>query len=177
MPSCDTAGALRVNVTSATGVAQGSTSSGQTISPIGGRTLSTTPTDTTAQTNAPVLDVTGSIVTRPYALPDVMVSGTTSAMTGTTSTSLVAAPGAGLRNYITYLTCVNSHATVGTFVTVQDGSGGTALMTLAAAAVFGGHSATLPVPLKQPTANTALFVADVTTGANVICSAVGYKAP
>ena len=159
------------------GVAQGSTSSGQTVSPIAGRTLSTTPTDTTAQTNAPVLNLNGGLVTNPYALPDVLVQGTTSAMTGTTSTSLVAAPGSGLHNYITSLSCVNSHATVGTFVTVQDGSGGTAIWTVAAAAVFGGTVVTFPAPLRQPTANTALFVADVTTGANVICSASGYKAP
>ena len=61
MPSCDTAGALRVNVSSATGVAQGSTTSGQTVSPIGCRTLSSNPTDTTAQTNMPVCHVNGSL--------------------------------------------------------------------------------------------------------------------
>ena len=104
------------------------------------------------------------------------VSGTTAAMTGTTSTSLIASPGGSLHNYILNITCVNSHATVGTFVTVQDGSGGTALYTLAAASVFGGSSISFAYPgLRQPTAATALYVADVTTGANVICSASGYK--
>lgn len=177
MPSCDVNGALRVNVTSATGVAQGSTTSGQSASPIGCRTLSATPTDTTAQTNIPVCNIRGNLVVSPYTLPDNLVNGTTAAMTGTTSTSLLAAPGAGLYNYITQISCVNSHATVGTFVTVQDGSGGTALMTLAAASLFGGDNKTFPAPFKQTTSNTALFVADVTTGANVICSASGYKGP
>lgn len=232
-----------VIVDSAAGVAQGSTTSGQTLSPIGCRTLTSAPSDTTAQTNMPWCRVNGAmaldlasinattvltggvngslgvgglaatnatpsgnpiaisgtaesaeptlatngqnatlatdlahkLIVSPYANPENFVSGTTAAMTGTTSTSLIAAPASGLRNYITQIQCVNSHATVGTFVTVQDGSGGTALMTLAAASVFGGETVTLPVPLRQPTTATAIFVADVTTGANVICSATGYK--
>ena len=122
-----------------------------------------------------VTDLAHKQIVAPYANPENLVQGTTAAMTGTTSTSLLGVPGSGLHNYVTNLTCVNSHATVGTFVTVQDGSGGTALYTLAAAAVFGGSTITFPAPLRQPTANTALYVADVTTGANVICSASGYK--
>jgi hypothetical protein len=169
--------AIKVNVVAASGVAQGSATSGQTVSPVGCRTVSTTPTDTAAQTNIPVCNVRGNQVVSPYALPDVLVRGTTAAMTGTTSTLLLAAPGSGLFNYITQISCVNSHATVGTFVTVQDGSGGTALMTLAAAALFGGDNRTFPAPWKQTTANTGLYVVDVTTGANVICTASGYKAP
>lgn len=106
-----------------------------------------------------------------------MVSGAiTTAMTGTTSTSLVAAPGASLRNYITTIIVSNSHATVGTDVIIQDGSGGTTLMTIPAAAVYGGAVITLPTPLRQPTTNTALFCANVTTGASTKVSAVGYKA-
>jgi hypothetical protein len=160
------------------GVAQGTATSGQTPSTIACNTLTAVPTAyTTATTNVPSCDAYGNQVVQPYSLSASLVQGTTAAMTGTTSTSLVAAPGSGLRNYVTNLTCVNSHATVGTFVTVQDGSGGTALYTLAAAAVFGGSSIVFPAPLRQPTANTALYVADVTTGANVICSAAGYKAP
>lgn len=105
-----------------------------------------------------------------------LVSGAiTSAMTGTTSTSLVAAPGASLHNYITTIIVSNSHATVGTDVVIQDGSGGTTLLTIPAAAVYGGAVITLPVPLKQPTANTALYCANVTTGASTKVSAVGYK--
>jgi hypothetical protein len=174
---CDANGYGKVYVTN-NGVAQGAAISGQTPSTIAGQTLTANPTAfSTATTNPVTLDEYGAVLTRPYSLGAALVQGTTSAMTGTTSTSLVAAPGSGLRNYITNLTCVNSHATVGTFVTVQDGSGGTALYTLAAAALFGGASITFPAPLRQPTANTALYVADVTTGANTICSATGYKAP
>lgn len=108
--------------------------------------------------------------------PANFVSGAiTSAMTGTTSTSLIAAPAAGLRNYITQITVSNSHATVGTDVIIQDGSGGTTLYTIPAAAVYGGAAISFPTPLRQPTTATALFCANVTTGASTKVSASGYK--
>lgn len=122
-----------------------------------------------------VTDLTGKQIVLPYANPENFVSGTTAAMTGTTSTSLVAAPGAGLRNYITTIIVSNAHATVGTDIIIQDGSGGTTLLTIPAAAVYGGAVITLPTPLRQPTANTAIFCANVTTGASTKVSAVGYK--
>lgn len=158
------------------GVAQGSTSSGETVSPIGIRTLSTTPTDTTAQTNMPMATTNGALVTQPYALPDSLVSGATAAMTGTTTTLVLAAPAGSLHNYITQVTVGNSHATVGTFVNLQDGSGGTTIYTIPAAAVYGGATITFPAPLRQPTAATALYCACVTTGSNTIVSASGFKA-
>lgn len=122
-----------------------------------------------------IFDKVGKQVTLPYALSENFVSGViTVAMTGTTSTSLVAAPAAGLRNYITTIVVSNAHATVGTDMIVQDGSGGATLMTIPAAAVYGGAVITLPVPLRQPTTATAIFIANVTTGASTKASAVGY---
>lgn len=110
-------------------------------------------------------------------IPTTPVSGAiTTAMTGTTSTSLLAAPGASLYNYITCIIVSNAHATVGTDVVIQDGASGTTLMTIPAAAVYGGAVITLPTPLKQPTANTALYCANVTTGASTKVSVVGFKA-
>lgn len=123
-----------------------------------------------------ITDLVGKQIVLPYANPENFVSGViTSAMTGTTSTSLVAAPGSGLRNYITTIIVSNAHATVGTDIIIQDGSGGTTLLTIPAAAVYGGAAITLPTPLRQPTANTALYCANVTTGASTKVSAVGYK--
>lgn len=123
-----------------------------------------------------VTDLVGKQIILPYANPENFVSGAiTTAMTSTTSTSLVAAPGVGLRNYITTIIVSNAHATVGTDVIIQDGSGGTTLLTIPAAAVYGGAVINLPVPLRQPTTNTALFCANVTTGASTKVSAVGYK--
>lgn len=98
----------------------------------------------------------------------------TTAMTGTTSTSLLSAPGAGLYNYVTQITVSNAHATQGTDIVLQDGSGGTTLYTIPAAANYGGAALHFSPPLKQPTANTALFVANVTTGASTKVSVNGY---
>lgn len=121
-------------------------------------------------------DLVGKLIILPYANPENFVSGAiTTAMTGTTSTSLIAAPAAGLRNYITTIIVSNAHATVGTDIIIQDGSGGTTLMTIPAAAVYGGAVINLPVPLRQPTTATALYCANVTTGASTKVSAVGYK--
>lgn len=121
------------------------------------------------------LDYTAASPT--YPLPATPVSGAiTTAMTGTTSTSLLAAPGSSLHNYITTIVVSNSHATVGTDVIIQDGNAGATLMTIPAAAVYGGAVINLPTPLKQPTANAALYCANATTGASTKVSAVGFSA-
>jgi hypothetical protein len=123
-----------------------------------------------------VADLVGKLIVLPYANPENFVAGAiTTAMTATTSTSLVAAPAAGLRNYITQITVSNAHATVGTDIVIQDGSGGATLYTIPAAAGYGGATLTFPVPLRQPTTATALFCANVTTGASTKVSASGYK--
>jgi len=123
-----------------------------------------------------VATLTGKQIVQPYSNPENFVSGAiTAAMTSTTTTSLVAAPGSGLRNYITTIIVSNAHATVGTDVIIQDGSGGTTLLTIPASAVYGGAVITLPTPLRQPTTATALFCANVTTGASTKVSAVGYR--
>lgn len=113
-----------------------------------------------------------------YPLPTTPVSGLTAAMTATASTAVtgMGAPGAGLRNYITSITVGNSHATVGTFVSLQDGNGGTVIWTGPAAPAYGGVALGLVTPLAQPTLNTALYAINVTTGANVIVSVVGFTA-
>lgn len=93
-------------------------------------------------------------------------------MTGTTSTVLLATPSIGLRNYITTIVVSNSHATVGTDVIIQDGNGGTTLMIIPAAALYGGATISLPIPLKQPTTAMALYCANVTTGASTKVTAI-----
>ena len=108
----------------------------------------------------------------PYAQPADFIAGATSDITGTSNTSVIAAQGASVRIYVTQLLVTNSHATVGTFVDIKDGT--TTIYTGYAAAVGGGFSLTLPVPLRL-TANTALNAACATAGANVRVSASGYK--
>jgi hypothetical protein len=158
------------------GVAHDSADSGNPLK-VGGRATSAEITAITSGDRSDfITDLTGKQIILPYANPENFVSGAiTSAMTGTTTTSLVAAPAAGLRNYITTIVCSNSHATVGTDILIQDGSGGTTLMTIPAAAVYGGAVINLPVPLRQPTTATAIYCANVTTGASTKVSAVGYK--
>jgi hypothetical protein len=170
------AGTFAVQAASAGDVAHDAADSGNPVK-VGGKAVSSEPTAVAAadRTNF-ITDLVGKQIVLPYANPENFVSGAiTSAMTGTTSTSLVSAPGSGLRNYITTIIVSNAHATVGTDVIIQDGSGGTTLLTIPAAAVYGGAAITLPVPLRQPTTNTALYCANVTTGASTKVSAVGYK--
>lgn len=132
---------------------------------------------TTARAVQLVADLVGKLIVMPYANPENNLDGTiTTAMTGTTSTvfSGMGAQGGSLRVYVTACTVSNAHATVGTDVVLQDGSGGTTLWTLPAAPAYGGAHAVFPNPLKT-TANTALYAANVTTGASTKISCTGYK--
>jgi hypothetical protein len=170
------AGTFAVQAASAGDVAHDGVDSGNPVK-VGGKAVSSEPSAVSAadRTNF-ITDLVGKQITLPYANPENFVSGAiTSAMTGTTSTSLIAAPASGLRNYITTIVVSNAHATVGTDIVIQDGSGGTTLMTIPAAAVYGGAVINLPVPLRQPTTATAIYCANVTTGASTKVSAVGYK--
>lgn len=144
---------------------------------VGGQAVSSeNAANTTAKLSQFVTDLVGKLIVLPYANPENFVSGAiTSAMTGTTSTSLIGSPGGSLRNYITQITVSNAHATVGTDMIVQDGSGGTTLYTIPAAAVYGGAAISFPVPLRQPTTATAIYIQNVTTGASTKASASGYK--
>ena len=157
------------------GVAHDAADSGNPIK-IGGRARSSEITPVASDDRSDfITDLAGKLIVLPYANPENFVSGATAAMTGTTSTLLIAAPAAGLRNYVTQITVSNSHATVGTDIVIQDGSGGTTLYVIPAAAVYGGAVLTFPTPLRQPTTATALFCANVVTGASTRVSASGYK--
>jgi hypothetical protein len=117
-------------------------------------------------------DLVGKTIILPYANPENFISGTTGAITDTTRTVLIASQGGSLRSYLTQITVTNSHATVGTFIKIEDNV--TTIYQAYAAPLGGGFSITLPVPLKG-TAATAWNVSCVTTGANVIANASGYK--
>ena len=110
----------------------------------------------------------------PTIAGNALVKGVTAAMTGTTSTQVIAAV-SSQHLYVTAIHCNNSGSTA-TLVNIQDGSGGTTLDTLAAGATFGGDNRNGgSAPLFWTTAGNALFAADVTTGASVICQASGYS--
>lgn len=158
-------------------VAHDSADSGAPIK-TGGRAVSAeiTPVTTGDRTDS-IHDLVGRQIIMPYANPENQLSGLiTTAMTSTTSTAVtgMGAQGGSLRNYITTVIISNSHATVGTDVVLQDGNGGATLATFPAAAAYGGVAMNLPVPIKT-TANTALYAANITTGASVKVSCYGYK--
>ncbi len=104
----------------------------------------------------------------------------TSAMTGTTSTSVISATAS---NYIYVTQCTTSSAstTVPTDIILQDGSGGTTLYTLPTPMGTGtgtgvsGGAYTFQVPLKVPTVGNALYAANVTTGSSTKISCSGFK--
>lgn len=101
-----------------------------------------------------------------------------SAMTGTTSTIAGAIPTAGLSHYVTTITVSNT-GSVDTDVLIQDGSGGTTKYIVPApagggAGKVGGSTITLPDPIKL-TVNTAVYMANVTTGAAVKASWAGFE--
>ncbi len=121
-----------------------------------------------------VADLNGKLIVLPYANSENFVSATTAAMSGTTSTVTLAAPASGLRNYVTTIIVANAHATVGTNLLLQDGSGGTTLGSIPAAALYGGAVVTFPVPLRQPTTATGFYVQNETTGSSVKATVIGY---
>lgn len=129
---------------------------------------------TNGQVQALVSDLVGKLVVLPYANPENFVSGVTASdVTDTTTTSVIASAGGSLRNYITQVTVSNMHASVDTRVDILDGAS-TVIWTCFCAHGGGGATATFPVPLKG-TAATAVNVKCGTTGAQVRCSASGYK--
>lgn len=119
-----------------------------------------------------ITSLTGKTVTLPYALPGQQISGTTNYVTNVAA-DVIAAQAAGVRTYITHILVTNAHATVGTKVSIRDGT--TVKYVGYAAAVGGGFTFPLPVPLRG-TAATAWTAICGTTGADVDVSISGYTA-
>lgn len=111
----------------------------------------------------------------PIILTQNIIQGVTAAITDTSAASVLAAAGAGLRNYITSLTVTNSHATVSTVVEIRDGTS-TVIHRAYAVAAGGGYTIWFPTPLRG-TANTAVNAYCITTGSNVYVSASGFRGP
>lgn len=114
----------------------------------------------------------GVLIVRPYANLEDRVNATVGITDGS-STSLVAAQGAGVRFCATTLVVSNSSATNVT-VDIRDGTAGSVLMTIPAAANMGGAVLNLPVPLCT-TANTAMAADPSASASTVNVTAVGFK--
>lgn len=113
-----------------------------------------------------------------FAIPcSACVQGTVS-VTTTTSTSLIAAPGAGLYIYVTHVSCWNT-GSANTTVVLQNGSGGSTIFEANVPATTGGFIVDFSVPIggdQKMTANTALYFAAGSATTSLICNAAGYKA-
>lgn len=118
-------------------------------------------------------DLDGVLITKQFCtFGDIIVQRVTD--TGGTSTAFSSFGAvASQRNYITTITVYNSSTTNG-FLDLRDGTGGTVLYTIPLPAL-GGATINFPVPLRQPTANTALAY-DVSAAISTIyISVVGFK--
>lgn len=116
--------------------------------------------------------IDGVLITRPHANLEDRVSGVASITDGS-STQVIAAQGAGIRFCATTLVVSNSSATNVT-VDIRDGTAGSVLMTVPAAANMGGGV----VPLQMPICTTAntIFAADPSAAASTVAvTAVGFK--
>lgn len=108
-----------------------------------------------------------------YAQPDSYVFGVSSIISKTTADSVLSAPGASLRNFVTQITVTNGSATA-THVLIKD-SGAGVMHAGYAAASGGGFSASFPVPLRQATQNASVDVIS-SAQASITTAISGYKA-
>lgn len=123
--------------------------------------------------------ILGKQVVQPYALPANTWSYAAAAagLVTTTGVSAKAAAGSGIRNYITSIQVINSHATISTEILVNDGAAGTTLHRGWAQAVGGGYACKFDPPLRG-TANTLVEIKEGTTTATtgVYVNLQGYAA-
>ena len=123
----------------------------------------------------------GQLLVQPYAdsASSWQATSGTTPLTTATSTAMKTAGAAGIRNYLTGISIVNTSATVSTTVTILDGA--TVIWTgylpaMTSALVNVNENINFLVPLRG-TAATAMNIQLGTTGANVYWSANGYTGP
>ncbi|MER8754069.1 hypothetical protein NKH69_00095 [Mesorhizobium sp. M0976] len=125
----------------------------------------------------PMSTAIGVAIQKPFSIPeaDWSYAAASGGEVATGDIAVKGAAGAGLRNYMTWLTAENVHATVDTEFVVKDGATVIYRGFLKALGV-GPVRMSFPSPLKS-TANTILNIACITTGAQVYFNCGGYVAP
>lgn len=119
-------------------------------------------------------DSAGRILTRPYSPEESRIEGYSSTV-NVSVTTLVAAAGAGLRNYITDVWVANTGAAA-TLVTFRSGGGTSVLGYTIAPAGSGSNLPGLVTPIRTLANETFDFQAS--TGTSVLYATVkGFKAP
>lgn len=126
----------------------------------------------------PRLDVNAFLFSRGLPAGPLKSGAVTTAMTGTTSTVVIAAQASNYL-YVTSCTFSNDHASVGTLELLQDGSGGTTLWkgpnpSSGSATNVSGSTISFNPALKVPTLGNALYVANVTTSSSTYVSCSGW---
>jgi len=116
-------------------------------------------------------DLLGKQIVLPYAVPELFVSGLAT-LTSTSDASVIAAGGAGVRNYITSLSASNTSATA---VRVDFKDNVTTQISFFVAASGGGAAQSFPIPLRG-SANVAFQAALSAAVTDVRVSAQGYRA-
>jgi hypothetical protein len=118
-------------------------------------------------------DLDGVLVTKPLTTyGDIIVTRVTN--TDGVSTAFAAFGAvASTRNFISTITVYNS-STGNVFLDLRDGTAGTVIYTIPLPAL-GGATITFPVPLRQPTANTALAYDVSAAATTVYISVVGFQ--
>lgn len=166
--------AQTVRVTYAGTVAHDAADSGNPLK-IGHKAYSANPTAVATGDRADsISDLIGRTVVAPYTIPENMYTAcSASTITDTSSTSVKASAGAGVRNYITALSISNMDASVATRVDILDGS--TVIWQCPAGVNGGGCTVNFPTPLRG-TAATAVNAQAATTSAEVRVCVSGYTA-
>lgn len=119
------------------------------------------------------VDSAGRSVTKPFAAEEARIEGYNSVVS-TSVTTLVAAAGTGLRNYITDIQIANTGATT-TLITFRSG-GGTSVLGYTIAPTGGGSNITFQTPMRTLANETFDF--QPTTASSVLFATVkGFKAP
>ena len=124
----------------------------------------------TGDTVDAIADLVGKQIVLLYAIPENDVDGNTT-LTATSDVAIIAAGGAGIRNYITSFSASNTSAT-GVRVDFKDGTAIKASFFLAASG--GGVTHTMPTPMRG-TAATAFNAALSAAVTDVRVSAQGYR--
>jgi hypothetical protein len=115
-------------------------------------------------------DLDGAMFVRSAALGDTL-SGV-AAITDGSSTSIIAAQGAGIKTYITDIIVANSSASFVT-VDIRDGAAGTVKATVPAPATSGVvHRFATPIPF---TANTAVCADPSASASTITVTLLGFK--
>lgn len=118
-------------------------------------------------------DSAGRVLTRPFSPEESRVEGYAS-LVSTSVTTLVAAAGTGLRNYITDIMIANSGATT-TIITFRDGAGSVLGYTIAPTA---GGSNMIGFATPMRTGANATFDFQPTSASSILYATVkGFQAP